>query len=130
MGKAVLEVTEAAPGLEYSIHGAARRLHAATATSCWRKPDVMCIAARAAECPRRHREEIEAVFPGLGYEGLLVVPTCQARAAGARSALHARKRAAALVPPRMPTRLHAPSLRWDERVTWHCCVCSTRRWTW
>ena len=28
-------------------------------------------------CPRRHREEIDAVFPGLGYEGLLVIPTCQ-----------------------------------------------------
>ena len=32
--------------------------------------------ARAA-CPRRHRDEVDAVFPGVGYEGLLVIPTCQ-----------------------------------------------------
>lgn len=29
------------------------------------------------ECPKRHKTEAEAVFPGVSYEGLLVVPTCQ-----------------------------------------------------
>ena len=33
-----------------------------------------------AECPRRHKSEAEAMFPGIASDGLLVIPTCQVSA--------------------------------------------------
>jgi len=33
-----------------------------------------------AECPKRHKMEAEAMFPGVDVSDLLVVPTCQVRA--------------------------------------------------
>ena len=33
-----------------------------------------------AECPKRHKPEAEAMFPGLDVSDLLVVPTCQVHA--------------------------------------------------
>ncbi|CEF97318.1 Methylmalonic aciduria and homocystinuria type D protein [Ostreococcus tauri] len=44
-----IEVTTTVWGMEYSAH----------------------------ECPKRHKAEAEAMFPGVGADGLLVVPTCQ-----------------------------------------------------
>ena len=29
------------------------------------------------ECPKRHKKEAEAMFPGLNVDGLLIIPTCQ-----------------------------------------------------
>jgi len=78
MVKPLLPVVETSFGMEYSVHGAraaSRGRHA-----WWAHPaDAARSACAPAACPRRHREEIEAVFPGLGHEDLLVVPTCQAR---------------------------------------------------
>jgi hypothetical protein len=79
MVKPLLPVVETSFGMEYSVHGAC-------AAAAWvprlvgapRLTQRVSACAPAA-CPRRHREEIEAVFPGLGHDDLLVVPTCQAR---------------------------------------------------
>jgi hypothetical protein len=30
-------------------------------------------------CPKRHKMEVEAMFPGVSSDGLLVIPTCQVR---------------------------------------------------
>ena len=32
---------------------------------------------RPAECPRRHRDDVAALFPGTSLEDMLVIPTCQ-----------------------------------------------------
>ncbi|EFN59706.1 hypothetical protein CHLNCDRAFT_133264 [Chlorella variabilis] len=29
------------------------------------------------ECPRRHRDDVAALFPGTSLDGMLVIPTCQ-----------------------------------------------------
>ena len=47
----IVPVTKSVWGLEYSVH----------------------------ECPKRHKAEAEAMFPGLDVSDLLVVPTCQVR---------------------------------------------------
>ena len=78
--KPLLEVTKTPTGLEYSIHGARQRCHSVVHVAA---TSIMCHMRRLspvvhAACPRRHRDEIESVFPGVGYEGLLIVPTCQA----------------------------------------------------
>ena len=44
-----VEVSTTSWGLEYSVHSV----------------------------PKRHRDEVAAVFPGLDLTGVLVVPTCQ-----------------------------------------------------
>jgi len=46
---AVIDVTTTVWGMEYSAHA----------------------------CPKRHKMEAEAMFPGVSSDGLLVVPTCQ-----------------------------------------------------
>ena len=47
----LVPVTKSVWGMEYSVH----------------------------ECPKRHKAEAEAMFPGLDVSDLLVVPTCQVR---------------------------------------------------
>jgi len=45
----LMPVTTTVWGMEYSVH----------------------------ECPKRHKKEAEAMFPGLNVDGLLLIPTCQ-----------------------------------------------------
>jgi hypothetical protein len=45
----LMPVTTTVWGMEYSVH----------------------------ECPKRHKKEAEAMFPGLNVDGLLIIPTCQ-----------------------------------------------------
>ena len=47
----LIPVTTTVWGMEYSVH----------------------------ECPKRHRSEAKAMFPGLSVDDLLIVPTCQVR---------------------------------------------------
>ena len=47
----LVPVTTSVWGMEYSVH----------------------------ECPKKHRAEAEAMFPGRDVSDLLVIPTCQAR---------------------------------------------------
>jgi hypothetical protein len=45
-----------------------------------------------AECPKRHKMEAEAMFPGVDVSDLLVVPTCQVRAKRRRRSENRAKR--------------------------------------
>lgn len=45
-----------------------------------------------AECPKRHKMEAEAMFPGVDVSDLLVVPTCQVRAKRRRSENRAKRK--------------------------------------
>ena len=79
----IVPVTTSVWGLEYSVH----------------------------ECPKRHKAEAEAMFPGLDVSDLLVVPTCQVRLIAKTSRARPRKspppgRARRFVPP---PRLDRPS---------------------
>jgi hypothetical protein len=47
----LVPVTASVWGMEYSVHA----------------------------CPKKHRAEAEAMFPGLDVSDLLVIPTCQVR---------------------------------------------------
>ena len=47
----LIPVTTTVWGMEYSVH----------------------------ECPKRHKSEAKAMFPGLSVDDLLIVPTCQVR---------------------------------------------------
>ncbi|KAK3263999.1 hypothetical protein CYMTET_27235 [Cymbomonas tetramitiformis] len=49
MSTIVVPITTTSRGMEYSVH----------------------------DCPRKHKEEVAAIFPGLDVQGMLIVPTCQ-----------------------------------------------------